>query len=132
MSLEQIPLARQVDVALEKLGGELKGLVAGTIVLQIRDDAVGRFGIRHLPVDCGEQGREVVGMTPSEVMLLRKLAVEALRHKNGWTHGEISYDFLLKQGQVYVSVQFESNYNMANLMFRFSPKKRDRREASNE
>jgi len=60
------------------------------------------------------------------------LAIEALKRKNGWTHGEISYDFVLKQGRVFVSVQFESNYNMANLMFRYSPKNRGRKEASNE
>ncbi|WP_373230292.1 O-methyltransferase [Cohnella sp.] len=131
MTLEQIPLARQVDVVLEQLSGELRGLTAGTIVIQIRNDAVGRFGIRHLPVDCGNSDRGTHGMTAAQVQNLRRLAVEALRHKNGWTHGEISYDFVLKQDQVYVSVQFESNYNMANLMFRFSPKSRNRREASN-
>lgn len=132
MTLEQVPLTRQVDVVLEQLSGELKGLTAGTIVIQIRNDAVGRFGIRHLPVDCGHSDRGVKGMTAPQVQVLRRLAVEALRHKNAWTHGEISYDFVLKQDQVYVSVQFESNYNMANLMFRFSPKSRNRREATNE
>jgi hypothetical protein len=132
MTLEQISLARQVDVALEQLGGELKGLIAGTIVMQIRNDTIGRFGIRHLPVDCGNTGKGNLGMTVTQVQLLRRLAVEALKHKVGWTHGEISYDFVLRQGQVYVSVQFESNYNMANLMFRFSPKKRDHRDVSNE
>lgn len=132
MDFSQVPLARQVDVALEKLALELKGMTAGTIVMQIRDDTVGKFGIRHLPVDCGTQEQGSSGMSAAHVVTLRQLAVEALRHKSGWTHGEISYDFVLKQGRVYVSVQFESNYNMANLMFRFSPKKRDRREASNE
>lgn len=132
MSLEQVSLARQVDVALEQLGGELMGLIAGTIVMQIRNDTIGRFGIRHLPVDCGNTDKGSVGMNVTQVQLLRRLAVEALKHKVGWTHGEISYDFVLRQGQVYVSVQFESNYNMANLMFRFSSKKRDRRDASNE
>lgn len=132
MTLEQIPLARQVDVALEQLAGELKGLTAGTIVIQIRNDVVGRFGIRHLPVDCGHSEKGLNGMSVEQVKILRRLAVEALRHKSGWTHGEISYDFVYKQGQVYVSVQFESNYNMANLMFRFSPKRPQRRDASNE
>ncbi|TVX98718.1 O-methyltransferase [Cohnella terricola] len=132
MTSSQFPLVRQVDVALEKLGGELKGMTAGTIVLQIRDDSVGRFGIRHLPVDCGIREQRATGMNASQVDTLRRLAVEALRHKNGWTHGEISYDFVLKNGEVSLSVQFESNYNMANLMFRYSPKNRGRREASNE
>ncbi|MFC4597074.1 O-methyltransferase [Cohnella hongkongensis] len=131
MTSNHISLARQIDLALEKLGGELKGMTAGTIVLQIREDSVGRFGIRHLPVDCGDQAPAAPGLTADQVLELRHLAVEALKRKNGWTHGEISYDFLLKQGRVLVSVQFESNYNMANLMFRYSPKNRDRREASN-
>ncbi|MDF2838286.1 MAG: hypothetical protein K0Q63_3926 [Paenibacillus sp.] len=134
MTLEQrIPLARQVDVALEKLGNELKGMSAGTIVLQIRDDAVGRFGIRHLPVDCVGKEQGANGLSAEQVLELRRLAVQALRHKTSWTHGEISYDFVLKQGRVFVSVQFESNYNMANVLFRYSPKKRDhRRDVSNE
>jgi hypothetical protein len=131
MTFNQISLARQIDMALEKLGGELKGMVAGTIVLQIREDSVGRFGIRHLPVDCSDRAPIAAGLTAEQVVELRQLALEALRHKSGWTHGEISYDFVLKQGRVFVSVQFESNYNMANLMFRYSPKNRDRREASN-
>lgn len=131
MSSNQISLARQIDLALEKLGKELKGMTAGTIVLQIREDSVGRFGIRHLPVDCDNRAPVAAGMTAEQVLELRQLAIEALRHKNGWTHGEISYDFVLKQGRVSVSVQFESNYNMANLMFRYSPKSRERREASN-
>jgi len=131
MTASHIPLARQVDVALEKLGGELKGMTAGTIVMQIRDDSVGRFGVRHLPVDCLDE-RSSGGLTPAQIVTLRKLAVDALKHKSGWTHGEISYDFVLKQGRVVVSVQFESNYNMANVLFRYKPKNRGRLEASND
>ncbi|XID95822.1 O-methyltransferase [Paenibacillaceae bacterium WGS1546] len=132
MSTEHFSLTRQVDVALEKLAGELIGMTAGTIVLQIRDDSVGRFGIRHLPMDCDNREHSSRGMNESQVLALRKLAVEALRRKKGWTHGEISYDFVLKQDKVYVSVQFESNYNMANVLFRYSPKNRGRRGASSE
>ncbi|WP_235427050.1 O-methyltransferase [Cohnella kolymensis] len=125
--MEQNPLARQIGIALEQLEGELKGLTAGTIVLQIRNDTVGKFGIRHLPVDCGSANKGGSGMSAAHVQLLRRLALEALQHKNSWTHGEISYDFVLKQDQVYVSMQIESNYNMANHMFQL--KRRDRREA---
>ncbi|MFC5469956.1 O-methyltransferase [Cohnella suwonensis] len=132
MGSVQISLARQVDVALEKMGAELQGMTAGTIVLQIREDMVGKFGIRHLPVDCGASAQENSCMTPSHVLSLRKMAVEALKHKKIWTHGEISYDFALKNGKVFLSVQFESNYNMANMMFRFAPKNRDRKEAASE
>ncbi|WP_192896587.1 O-methyltransferase [Cohnella sp. AR92] len=135
MSLELVPLARQVDVALRKLEDELRGLSAGTIVLQIRNDVIGKFGIRHLPLDCedrGTAGEKQAGMTAAQVESLRRMAIEALNHKRSWTHGEISYDFVLRQGKVYLSVQFESNYNMANLMFRLHPKGRDRRDAVNE
>lgn len=132
MGSSQISLARQVEVALEKLGHELLGMNAGTIVIQIRDDAVGRFGIRHLPMDCGVQDQGTTGMTASQVLSLRKKAVEALNRKSNWTHGEISYDFAVRRGQVDVSVQFESNYNMANILFRFSSKGRERKEASSE
>lgn len=131
--MDQISLARQVNVALEQLEAELKGLTAGTIVLQIREDKVGRFGVRHLPLDCGSQQPDFVGgLTHAQVKQLRTMAVEALRHKRTWTHGEISYDFALRQGQVYVSVQFESNYNMANVFFRTPTKKSERKEVSNE
>jgi hypothetical protein len=132
ITLEQVSLARQVDLVLEKLESELKGLSAGTIVIQVRNDEVGKFGIRHLPLVCGEQENNAAGMTAEQVRQLRRMAVEALQHKRGWTHGEIDYDFVLRQGQLYASVLFESNYNMANLMFRLSPKRRDHRDVSNE
>ncbi|MFC5405653.1 O-methyltransferase [Cohnella soli] len=132
MGSVQVSLARQVDIALEKMGAELQGMTAGTIVLQIREDTVGKFGVRHLPVDCGPSAQEYSGMTSSHVLSLRKMAVEALKHKKIWTHGEISYDFALKNGKVFLSVQFESNYNMANMMFRLAPKIRDRKEAASE
>lgn len=129
--MEQIPLARQIGIALQQLERELKGMTAGTIVLQIRNDTVGKFGIRHLPVDCGSSEKKPSGMTASQVGQLRRLALEALERKTGWTHGEINYDFVLKQGEVYVSMQVESNYNMANHLFHLT-KRRDRRDVSNE
>lgn len=130
--MEQVSLARQVDLALEQLDGELTGMSAGTIVIQIRNDEIGKFGIRHLPLDCGTREKDTVGMTSEQVRLLRRMAIEALRHKKGWTHGEMAYDFVLRQGQLFVSVQFESNYNMANVLFRRAPKARNRRDVSSE
>ncbi len=132
MILDQVSLARQVNLALEKLDGELTGMSAGTIVLQIRDDKVGRFGIRHLPVNCGECSSERSVMTRDQAQWLRKLAVDALRHKHGWTHGEILFDFALRQGKMSLSVTFESNYNMANILFRRAPHTRKRRDVSSE
>jgi hypothetical protein len=131
MSLEQLSLARQVDLAFEQLESELTGLSAGTVVLQIRNDEIGKFGIRHLPLDCGTHQKSTEGMTIDQVGLLRRMALEALQHKKGWTYGEISYDFVLRQGHVYVSVLFESNYNMANHLFRLSSPRR-RRDVSSE
>lgn len=130
--MDQVSLARQVNLALERLDGELTGMSAGTIVLQIREDRVGRFGIRHLPVACGESYGEQTGMTREQTRLLRKMAIEALQHKRGWTHGEILFDFALRQGKMSVSVTFESNYNMANVLFRRAPFTRNRQDVSSE
>jgi len=132
MKLDQVSLARQVNLALERLEGELTGMSAGTIVLQIRDDRVGRFGIRHLPVDCGAEKAEQSGMTSGQVQLLRKRVIEALQHKRGWTHGEILFDFALRRGKMSFSVTFESNYNMANMLFRRVPAARSRKDVSSE
>lgn len=129
---EHVSLARQVDLALEKLGPELTGMSAGTIVLQVRNDEIGKFGIRHLPMDCVNPKPDPAGMNSEHVRQLRHLAVKALQHKKGWTHGEIAYDFVLRQGSVHVSVQFESNYNMANLLIRRAAQRQSRRGASNE
>jgi len=127
-----LPLARQVDVAISQLEDELKRLTAGTIVLQIRDDNVGKFGLRHLPLACEEQQpAESGGLTSMQVAALRRMAVQALRRKGNWTHGEICYDFALKNGKLNLSVQFESNYNMANMLFRLK-KKRNVREAAGD
>ena len=58
MTLDHVSLARQVNLAFEKLGGELTGMSAGTIVLQIRENRIGKFGIRYLPQECGEHMQE--------------------------------------------------------------------------
>lgn len=133
MVLKDVSLIRQVDVALEQLEGELRGMSAGTIVLQIRENSVGKFGIRHLPMDCGEHTvSSKDGMTREQVSQLRRMAIEALKQKSGWTFGEIAYDFMLRQGKLFVTVLFESNYNMANHLIRFSPKRRDQRGVAGE
>jgi len=133
MAQELVPLARQVDVAISQLEDELRRMTAGTIVLQIRDDNVGKFGLRHLPLACEEhQPAESGGLTSMQVAALRRMAVQALRRKGNWTHGEICYDFALRNGKLTLSVQFESNYNMANMLFKLRPKKRDIREAAGD
>ncbi|GJM81033.1 hypothetical protein HMSSN139_35290 [Paenibacillus sp. HMSSN-139] len=51
------------------------------------------------------------------------MAVQALQFKRYWTHGEISYEFALRQGTVVVDAVMESNYNMANLLIQRYPHK---------
>lgn len=127
MIFEQAPLAKQVEVAMEKLESELAGLTAGTIVFHIRENVIGKFGVRHLPMDCGDLGKLHSGMTTAQVSQLREMAVQAFRRKGSWTHGELALDFAIRQDRLQMSVQVETNYNMANLLFRFPAKRREQR-----
>ncbi|MDG0814499.1 O-methyltransferase [Cohnella rhizosphaerae] len=132
----EVPLARQVDMAFRQMEGELKGMTAGTIVLQVRNDTVGKFGIRHLPVDLAERrttgDAKPDGLTDALIGELRKAAVEAIQRKTSWTHGEVTYDFGIKHGKLYLSVTVESNYNMANVLFHVNNKKFGKRDRSGE
>lgn len=132
----EVPLARQVDMAFQQMEGELKGMTAGTIVLQVRNDTVGKFGIRHLPVDLAERratgDKKPEGLNSEMIGDLRKAAVDAIKRKVSWTHGEVTYDFVVKQGKLYLSVTFESNYNMANVLFHLNSKRRGKRDISSE
>jgi len=111
---EQQSLERQLEIAFEKLQSELSQLVSGTIVMQIRDNQIGRFGVRTLPleekVDNGEAG--IQGLTASQQHMLMKQAIEALKFKTNWSYGEIQFDFVWKNNEMSLSVQFESNYNL--------------------
>jgi hypothetical protein len=82
MQLEQLPLARQVEVVFRMMKEELTHLSSGTVFIQIRT--------------------------------FRNIAIESLKYKH-WTHGEILYDFTIKQNTLHASIQFESNYNLASL-----------------
>lgn len=57
-------------------------------------------------------------MTDGQQSSFRLMALESLKYKRRWTHGEISYEFAIRQGMVIVDATLESNYNMANLMIR--------------
>ncbi|MNI79868.1 hypothetical protein D3C73_1363540 [compost metagenome] len=63
-----------------------------------------------------EPGEE--GLTDSQVSMLHRMAVESLQYKVNWTHGEIFYDFAVQKAKLCASVQFESNYNFANILSR--------------
>jgi hypothetical protein len=117
---EQLSLARQLDLVFKELQEELSGLPSGTVFVQIRNNVVGKFGIRHNPLS-GRRGvfaADMEGLTQEQQASFRLMALESLKYKRRWTHGEISYEFAIRQGMVVVDATLESNYNMANLMIR--------------
>ncbi|MFF2911096.1 O-methyltransferase [Paenibacillus sp. NPDC057934] len=121
MKTEQLSLARQIDLVFKELQEELSGLSSGTVFVQIRNNVIGKFGIRHLPLS-GRKGTfaaEAEGLTSDQQASFRLMALESLKYKRRWTHGEISYEFAVRQGMVIVDATLESNYNMANLMIRY-------------
>ena len=47
INTDQLSLARQVDLVFKELEAELRGMTSGTVFIQIRNNAIGKFGIRH-------------------------------------------------------------------------------------
>jgi len=121
LKTEQLSLPRQVDLVFKELQEELSGLSSGTLFVQIRNNAIGKFGIRHHPLTgrSGTFSTEKEGMNAVQQSSFRLMALESLKYKQRWTHGEISYEFAIIQGMVVVDATLESNYNMANLMIRY-------------
>ncbi len=126
MILEQLPLARQLDLVFRELREELAQLTSGTVFVQIRNNMVGKFGIRHFPLE--SKGTEIRmaerGLSESQQLSFRQTALESLKLKR-WTHGEIQFEFAMRQDLLCTSVTFESNYNMANLISESNKNKRD-------
>lgn len=121
MKTEQLSLARQLDLVFKELDQELSGLDSGVVFVQIRNNVIGKFGIRHNPIT-GKDGRmemEDEGLNHAQRTSFRAMALETLKFKRNWTHGEISYDFTVRKGMVMIDATMESNYNMANLMIRY-------------
>ncbi|MEK4850082.1 O-methyltransferase [Paenibacillus sp. FSL H7-0756] len=118
---EQLSLARQMDLVFHELQEELSGLNSGTVFVQIRNNIIGKFGVRHNPLAgrSGSFAAEQEGLTSRQQSSFRVMALESLKYKKRWTHGEISYEFAVRQGMVVVDATLESNYNMANLMIRY-------------
>lgn len=50
LKTEQLSLARQMDLVFKELQEELSGLSSGTVFVQIRNNVIGKFGIRHNPL----------------------------------------------------------------------------------
>lgn len=117
MILENVSLARQLDLVFRELKEELAHLTSGTVFVQIRNNMVGKFGIRHFPLESkgGEFKKADRGLTESHQHFFRQTALESLKLKK-WSHGEIQFEFAMRQNLLCTSVTFESNYNMANLI----------------
>ncbi|GAA3409293.1 O-methyltransferase [Paenibacillus hodogayensis] len=122
MIFDQLSLARQLEIVFKELHHELSELSSGTIFVQIRNNVIGKFGVRHLPFE-GIDGKvepKGAGLSDIQQRSFQKMALDALKYKTSWTHGEISFDFTVRQSKLCASVQFESNYNMSNLLIRKS------------
>ncbi|OXM87663.1 O-methyltransferase [Paenibacillus rigui] len=117
MILENVPLARQLDIVFREIKGELAQLTSGTVFVQIRNNAVGKFGVRAFPIE--SRGDELMrmdsGLSERDVQSFRQTAVESLKMKR-WSHGEILFEFAMKKNLLCTSVSFESNYNMASVL----------------
>jgi hypothetical protein len=116
MSKERSKLERQVELVFAQLSMELKYATSGTIVLQVRDDSIGKFGIRHEPIalDTDRKFKRARGLNAQQQEMFLRLALESLSLKH-WTYGEIQLDFAIRQDRISISVTFESNYNMSNV-----------------
>lgn len=114
---DQKKLETQIEFVFHQLENELTGAIAGTVLIQVRNNIVGKFGVKHHPIhiEANKITHNVPGLTREQVKKFKALAVEALKMKRNWTHGEILYDFSVKTNNNWsASVLYESNYNMAN------------------
>ncbi|OAS15350.1 O-methyltransferase [Paenibacillus oryzisoli] len=114
--MEQLTLARQIDVVFRKIKDELSHVNSGTVFVHIRNNDIGKFGIKHLPFESSDGVLPAVtnaGLTELQFQTFRQMAIESLKRKKSWTHGEIMFDFAVRKNVISISIMFESNYNMA-------------------
>jgi len=118
MYMEQMSLARQVDLVFRQVRDELEHVTSGIVFIQIRNNMVGKFGLRHDPINAraGMKIGASGGLTEEQRIALRNIALEALSHKTDWTHGEIQFEFSVRQNTLIASIQFESHYNMSAIV----------------
>ena len=115
--MDQIPLARQIDLVFRKIKGRIIHVNSGTVFVHIRNNEIGKFGIKHFHSRARTGVLPAVttkGLTEVQYQSFRQMAIESLKRKKSWTHGEILFDFTIRQKCDLHSVMFESNYNMAN------------------
>ncbi|SHE13176.1 Uncharacterised protein [Chlamydia abortus] len=120
MNFNYMPLSKQIELVFREIREEILSLSSGIVFVQIRNNTIGKFGIKHFPIESKSGMLQPVGrgLSESHLKMFKDMAVESLRHKKHWTHGEILFEFALIKGTLHASVQFESNYNMANLVMK--------------
>ena len=114
--MEQMTLGRQIDMVFRKIKEELSNVNSGTVFVHIRNNEIGKFGIKHLPFESSEgvlPAASNAGLTELQYQSFRQMAIDSLKRKKSWTHGEILFDFTVRKNVISISVSFESNYNMA-------------------
>jgi hypothetical protein len=119
MMMRPMPLSRQVGMVFNQVAGELKYLSSGIVFMFVRNNEIGKFGVKHDPIQCRNgqlQELPSSGLSESQIMMFREMAVKSLKLKKNWTHGEILFEFALQGNTLVTSVQLESNYNMANVV----------------
>lgn len=108
--LRSIPLPVQVDMIIQDLTEELCGLSAGTVFLQIRNEMVATYGVRHRlenRITHEPSGRcNPSGVSAHHVQLFREMAAELVSRKSNWKRGTVSYKFSIRQGSLHVSANF--------------------------
>lgn len=118
-----IGLREQMNVVMSALFQELRRIGEGTIFVHIRDNNIGKFGIKHdTNVVFDEDKIHIAtkkGLTDHHITIIRDIVSRVLEHKSGWTHGEIEFHFSLREERFRVFTSCESNYNMSV----FYPKK---------
>ncbi|MFC3770387.1 CopG family antitoxin [Paenibacillus sp. GCM10012303] len=114
-TVDQLSMERQLEMVFEELRQQLSQLVSGTIYAQIRNNIIGKFGIRTNPLEETDSQVETKtqGLTELQQRLLLKKAIEVLKYKTNWTHGEVCFNFALQHNELRASVQFESNYSLS-------------------
>lgn len=128
LEVNSVSLARQVDFVFRQLESELTNAAAGTVLIHIRNSSVGKFGLRHHPIETKDgkiEGNEK-GLTREQVQAFRQMAIDGLKYRKDWTHGEILYDFSVRpsSNSWSASILYESNYNMAAWNNRYVPQTR--------
>jgi hypothetical protein len=112
-----VVLKQQLQRVFEALEEELSNSSSGVVIVQLRNNAVGKFGIRHDPIQ-KQEGVKLTksnGLTEEQRLEFKDWILNSLSLKKGWTHGEMQFEFTLASNELRCSTQFESNYNMAAL-----------------